>query len=139
MRPHPSVALRALRGLVVLVTVWCTGCTGFEPLIAATLGRSTMGMVCGSDEGEMVDQSQRSGAGAVDGLWAAPTALSVPPASPEGVEFSCGCTSCHTVAPVMWSFGLLPAPALPPFVTTALTLVSVSRVPLLPPPERAAS
>ena len=38
-----------------------------------------------------------------------------------------------------WSFTPLAAPPLPPAFATALPLVSVSRIPLLPPPERTVS
>lgn len=135
MRRRPSLALRAFRGLVVLVTVWCTGCTGFEPLIGAALGISETGMVCASDAGAMADGSQMSTAKGVDGPHS--STVSALPTSPAQPGFSCGCTSCQTVAPAMWSFAALPAPAPTPAVATELPLVSVGRVPLLPPPERA--
>jgi hypothetical protein len=138
MRRRPSRALRAFRGLVVLVTVWCTGCSGFEPLIEAALGRSEMGMVCGSEEGATATGSQVSTGSAVERPMSAP-GVSALPTSPAQSGFSCGCTSCKTVAPAMWSFALLPAPALPRADTAELPLVSIGRVPLLPPPERAVS
>jgi hypothetical protein len=135
MRRQPSLSLRSLRGLVVLVTVWCTGCTGFEPLIDAALGRAEMGMVCASEAGAGADRSMTSSANAVDGPHFAST-VSALATSPAQAGFSCGCASCMAVTPVVLSFAHLPPLPLAPVAATELPLASVVRVPLLPPPER---
>lgn len=135
MRRQPSLSLRVLRGLVVLVTVWCTGCTGFEPLLDAALGQNQAGMVCASERGATTEMGQMSASSAGDGSQTSP-AMSALPTTSAQQGFTCGCMSCQAVAPAAWSFALLPAPALPPVVATELPLVSVGRVPLLPPPER---
>jgi hypothetical protein len=134
MRRRPSLSLRAFRGLVVLVTVWCTGCTGFEPLIDAALGRTEMGMACASEAGTGADGSQTSSARAVEGPHFAST-VSALATSPAQAGFSCGCASCLAVTPVVLSFAHLPPP-LAPVAAPELPLASVARVPLLPPPER---
>ncbi len=136
MRRQPSLSLRILRGLVVLVTVWCTGCSGFEPLLDAALGQNQAGMVCASEQGTATEMGHMAASSA--GGQALP-GVSALPASAGQQGFTCGCMSCQTVAPAAWSFALLPPPVLPPIVTTESSLVSVSRVPLLPPPERTAA
>lgn len=89
-------------------------------------------MVCASDKGTMADMGPMS---VGEGDQSRPT-MSALAASTDQQGFTCGCMSCQTVAPAAWSFALLPAPALPPVLTAEPTLVSVGRVPLLPPPER---
>jgi hypothetical protein len=134
MRRRPSLSLRALRCLVVLVTVWCTGCSGYEPSLDAALGRSGVGMDCASEDGAPTAQTQAPTAGAsADQAQAA--AISVLPMSSGEKGFSCGCTSCHAVTLASWSFTPLAAPAIALAHAPELPLVSVERVPLLPPPE----
>lgn len=134
MRRQPSLSIRVLRGLVVLVTVWCTGCSGFEPLLDAALGRSEAGMVCTSEMRAAAEMGRMSASTAVDGGQSRPVISGLSTSAQQG--FSCGCMSCQTVAPGTWSFALLPAPPVPPVATAEPALVSVGRVPLLPPPER---
>ena len=134
MRRQPSSSLRVLRALVVLVTVWCTGCSGFEPLLDAALGRSEAGMVCASQMSEAAEMGRMSASTVAEGGQSRPAISGLSSSAQQG--FTCGCMSCQTVAPGTWSFALLPAPALPPVVTAEPALVSVGRVPLLPPPER---
>lgn len=136
MRRQPSTALRALRCFVVLVTVWCTGCSGYEPLLDAALGRSGVGMDCASENGAPSAKSQgRAPAVAAEQSHAA-GAISVLPMSSTEKGFSCGCSSCHAVTLASWSYTPLPAPAIALANALELPLVSVERVPLLPPPER---
>ena len=134
MRRQPSLSLRVLRGLVVLVTIWCTGCSSFEPLLDAALGRSEAGMVCASEMSEAAGMGRMSASTEVESGRSRPAVSALDTSAQQG--FTCGCTSCQTVAPGTWSFALLPAPVLPPVVTAEPALVSVGRVPLLPPPER---
>lgn len=135
MRPQPSVAVRVLRGLVVLVTVWCTGCTGFEPLIDAALGRDAAAVVCASGAADMGGGPEMSAAAAERRGPIGKVSAQV--ARGERPPFSCGCTSCQAVTPVVLSFAHLPPLPLPPVAAPELPLASVVRVPLLPPPERA--
>lgn len=92
-------------------------------------------MACASEKGATTEMGQMSASGATDGSQP-PSAIAALPMSSPQQGFACGCMSCQAVAPAAWSFALLPAPALPPVVATELPLVSVGRVPLLPPPER---
>ena len=136
MRRHPSLRLRVLRGLVVLVTVWCTGCSGYEPLLDAALGRTGVGMDCASEDGEPPGPAQAPRAGVTAERSHAVAAISTLPMSSGDNGFSCGCTSCHAVTLASWSFTPLPTPAISVANATELPLVSVARTPLLPPPER---
>jgi hypothetical protein len=136
MRRRPSTALRALRCLVVLVTVWCTGCSGYEPLLDAALGRSGVGMDCASEDGSSSAQAQASETAVGSERVDAARAISVLPMSSSEKGFSCGCTSCHAVTLASWSYTPLAAPAISLTIAPEPELVSVERVPLLPPPER---
>ena len=136
MRRHPSLLLRVLRGLVVLVTVWCTGCSGYEPLLDAALGRSGAGMDCASEDGTPPASAQAPELGVSAARFHAAAAISARPMSSGETGFSCGCTSCHAVTLASWSFTPLAAPGIPLASAPELPLVSVGRVPLLPPPER---
>lgn len=136
MRRHPSIVLRVLRGLVVLVTIWCTGCTGFEPLLDAALGRSEAGMDCASEERVPAGIAQPTESGTAAARSQTAAAISVLPMSSAEKGFSCGCASCHAVTLASWSFAPLPAPVMSLVNSPELSLVSVGRVPLLPPPER---
>jgi hypothetical protein len=125
---HPASRLvRTARVLVAFVTVWCTGCAGFEPLVNAALG-SGAGMVCAS---EMTPP-------AASGAAAAPESRSVAAiAAPAKADFSCGCTSCHAVT--------LVAAVAPSFTSSVDARVeqspvapeSMTRAPLIPPPQPA--
>lgn len=136
MRRRPSIALRALRGLVVLVTVWCTGCSGYQPLLDAALGRNGVGMDCASEDGAPSAQTRAPEPGVVAEQPHTAAAISALPMSPSEKGFSCGCSSCHAVTLASWSYTPLAAPAISLADAPELPLVSVGRVPLLPPPER---
>ena len=136
MRRHPSIALRALRAFVVLVTVWCTGCSGYEPVLDAALGRSGVGMDCASEEGGSTSQAPVPEPGVAAQQPHAGAAISTLPMSSAEKGFSCGCSSCHAVTLASWSIAQLAVPAISLANSPELSLVSVGRVPLLPPPER---
>lgn len=46
---HPYTLARAIRAMTAVITVWCIGCSGFEPLLDAAFGDGAVGMTCGSD------------------------------------------------------------------------------------------
>jgi hypothetical protein len=48
-----STLLRTIRALTAIVTVWCVGCSGFDPLLDAVLGSGGSVMTCGTDAGAM--------------------------------------------------------------------------------------
>lgn len=120
---------RTLRALVALVAVWCTGCTGFEPIMDAVLG-SQAGMACGSSSAAAEQMGSMSAA--ATGTPIVTTAQ----LSDARDAFACGCASCHAVTLSVWAFTPAVAETPAPVEQGVVTLLSVIRTPLLPPPER---
>jgi len=141
--PRPaSVSLRFLRSLVAVVTVWCTGCSGFEPVLGAIAGEGAQVMSCASESMQASNASTEgsaSSAGMISGSTSSEqTTVSAAPRASSQNEFSCGCSSCHAVE---LAHGVIPTveQAAPiPVVQAPSALMSVGRTPLLPPPERTA-
>jgi cytochrome c553 len=129
---RPSTLLRTIRALTAIVTVWCVGCSGFDPLLDAVLGAGASVMTCGANGGAMSGEASSPSAN-VEGAQATVSAVT---AAHHG--FDCGCGSCHAAAPAQLSFDGIPqlAPTLSPFRIGKLA--SVVRAPLLPPPQRTA-
>jgi hypothetical protein len=121
---RPSILIRALRAATAVVTLWCLGCSGFEPLLDAALGAESTVMSCGADAGAM--------AASTDG---ASHHATVSAAADSHHGFDCGCGSCHSASPS--TFALSSAQHLAPTTAFAriIALVSVVRTPLLPPPQ----
>lgn len=128
---RPSTLLRAVRAMTAVITLWCLGCSGFEPLLDAALGSGSTVMTCGSDGGA----AGTSMAASPDGSTGNAT-VSAAVDSHRG--FDCGCGSCHSASPSTWA--LQATPHVAPTVSFALAgeLLSVVRAPLLPPPQRTA-
>jgi hypothetical protein len=127
---RPSRLIRFLLGLTAFATVWCLGCSAFDPLIAALFPGAGATMVCASEgpASSAMVQPDASGASAV-----------VSPASHDGGgAASCGCESCHAPSPTQFA-AVAPAPVLPhqPLGDPGIP-PSVDRTPLVPPPQRAA-
>lgn len=142
----PSTLTRALRALVALVTVWCLGCSAFEPLLDHLVGVSGgVGMVCASDAGAgerlAVPPAPSESNGAQAAGLSAPsrTSVAAPSDAPAGQQaYECGCQSCHAVQLAI--AGVAPSPPAAPErlqVLEPVTPSSVSREPLVPPPQRA--
>src|SRR5437868_1051407 len=91
MRRRPSILLRSSRALIGLVTLWCLGCSSYEPLLDSLLG-SAGGMVCPpgmamahSTGDEVAASNERAVANA--------STVSAPA---DARSFDCGCGgSCH--------------------------------------------
>jgi hypothetical protein len=119
--------------ITALITVWCLGCSAFDPLIALLSGRDAgTGMVCGADE--------RPAGGAAMVVAGGSSANSVIAPVHEGRPSTvvCDCQSCCAPAPTALAAAPLPPP--PPGVDVGTFLVppSLAREPLLPPPQRVA-
>jgi hypothetical protein len=132
MTGRPSTVLRVIRALTALVTVWCTGCAGFEPLADAAFGRQGAAMTCASADSSGMAMNGPAAAA----LHPSGPSVSVPSSVAAEKGFSCGCSSCHAVTLAAWSVPMPKPPTLAPLVQPAAALVSVGRAPLLPPPER---
>jgi hypothetical protein len=129
---RPSSLLRAIRAMTAVITVWCVGCTGFEPLLDAAFGSGASVMTCGSDGAPMGAAMSPASA---DGSRGQAT---VAAAATEHHGFDCGCGSCHSAAPTVWAFQPTPQVAPAKAFGRLGMLASIVRAPLLPPPQRTA-
>jgi hypothetical protein len=125
-----SLVIRFLLGLTALATVWCLGCSAFDPLLAALFPGAGATMVCAS-EGSGSSTLTRPVTDGGSGVIAA--------ASHEGAAAtSCGCESCHAPVPTQLA-AVVPALPLPhqPLGEPGVP-PSIDRTPLVPPPQRVA-
>jgi hypothetical protein len=122
---------RALRSLTALITVWCLGCSAFEPLLERALrGAGGAGMRCESDES--MATSSTAVAAPIDATSRLET---IPSDGPAQRAFSCGCQSCQSVSVTQLAVIVVPVqrfeiPSAPP-----TALLSIEREPLVPPPQ----
>jgi hypothetical protein len=132
MRPA-SLTTRMLRSLTALVTVWCLGCSAFDPLLQAMVGAPGARLMNCASESAVATAAPSAGA-------SARTSVVIAPATEGGTDagVSCGCDSCHAPAPSSLALTLPPA-AVPQRASTDPTApASVERSPLVPPPQAAA-
>lgn len=128
---HPSRIVRLTRALVGLVTVWCLGCSSYESIVASLLGAPSGSMMACGDESPVAPQI-----GAAPSEQSATRAVATIAATNESRSFDCGCGgSCHAPSPqaAAVSSQTAPIPVALQFAPTAPT--SLTRAPLLPPPE----
>lgn len=131
MSHTPGPLTRLVRACTALVTVWCLGCCGYEPVLEAMLGAEAGSiMQCGRDDGlaQPADVSAARTAGS--GMMVATVVH--PAGSPAS---ACGCQNCNAPTPVPAVLGLLPAPEPGATAMEASSLPSVARSPLVPPPQ----
>jgi hypothetical protein len=134
MPSRSSPLLRIGRAVTALVTVWCLGCSSFEPLLDSLLGAEGTGMMsCASEQ--MAQPSAGEPTVASTGTPAGSPTLDLPPA---GSRFSCACTSCQAPTPQAPIVAAVaePMPGIEP--STLTTPLSVTRAPIAPPPEATA-
>jgi hypothetical protein len=133
-----SRANHLLRSLTALVTVWCLGCSSFEPLLAGLgFGTASVGMECGLDGAMNVGSAAAERVAVADaGVSSSGHERTVKaPASEHARGYDCGCQSCHAASPVQLAFLGAPAPGPDVPVSTPIALSSVARQPLVPPPQ----
>jgi hypothetical protein len=107
------------------MTVWCTGCAGFEPLMSVAVGGEAA-MVCASGmEGSAASAAADEKAGSV---------ITVASGMHEG--FSCGCVSCHAVTPVVATAASVADAMTDNDEASLMAPASVNNAPLIPPPQR---
>jgi len=116
------VPTRLTRALVALITVWCLGCSGYEPLLDSLLGDADGGMSCA----EMVQSADQS----------ATSASPVAAVTAQHDSFDCGCgQGCHASSPLSGTPRTI-RDVVPTVASLEVsTPPSVTRAPLLPPPE----
>lgn len=133
MNRRPSLLLRLTRAFVGFVTVWCLGCFAYEPIVDSLRGSGVVStMDCGAR------QALESGQVASVSVGAAIAATSVS-ATPCESGFDCGCGGiCHAVS--LSYQALTVAQMTVPVEAHDLPTepASVTRSPLLPPPQRTA-
>lgn len=124
---RPSRSTRLLRSLTALVTVWCLGCSAFDPLITSLIPGGSRMMVCASEGPETVQSVTQHHA-----------SISAPADRDAGDGATCGCGSCNAPAPTGFVVAAPPRPVPHQAIADPLTPPSVARTPLVPPPQRAA-
>jgi hypothetical protein len=114
---------RTFLGLDGLLTVWCLGCCGFEPLVSA--GNRAITEQC-LDDSRMSSKADQA-------VAATPWVVAVAPASAP--DCGCACQSCCAVSAVRLAFsaGSSEPQALP--VSLPDSLISVTQDPRYPPPK----
>ena len=118
-----NVVLRAMRGMLTALTIWCIGCSSFEPMIQSWLTHEPPAApACMGDESDAPPANE-----------SASRAISFPLAT--GAEPGCGCTDCIAEEPVVIALASpprvtpdAPLPALPSFI-------GIVREPQVPPPR----
>jgi hypothetical protein len=132
MLTRASTFVRVLRALTAAITIWCTGCSGFEPLLSAMLGDESVAMACATGSGAPMAGM----ASPASDTSRAVGSVTAPADRDQG--FDCNCGSCHAVALTYWGAAEQIAP-LPQMAHTKLpSLVSADPTALRPPPNRLA-
>jgi len=128
MRRSSSPLLRAVRALTALVTVWCLGCSAYEPLLGWVFGaKGNWMMACDSDPA-VTAQDVPMPLGTSHEISA--------PSSRDSHDYDCGCGgSCHAPSASATRLGELRSPVSVVIAFQPAEPSSVSRTPLLPPPE----
>lgn len=133
MNRVPALALRLTRAVVGLVTIWCLGCVAYEPIVDSF---SVTGMVSATDcdSRRVLEYGQL----AIVSVGAVVIASSVS-AAPSESGFDCCCGAlCHAVC-IAHETSSVPQLTVPLAVHDQPTEpASVTRSPLLPPPQRTA-
>lgn len=131
MHRRPSLLLRTSRALIGLVTLWCLGCSSYEPLLGSLFGAGPNAMmICDSD---MAAASTTPAASAVADQGHANRVTAAPT---DNRSFDCGCGgSCHAPSPNLATIvaAAAPVPAIEQLQPSEPA--SISRAPLLPPPQ----
>ena len=130
-----SLSFRVTRALIAPLTVWCLGCSGFDPIVDALAGGAGSGIECGVVDRAVDASSPRSVSDSAS--KSEPTNVSVKAADEPG--FDCGCgQACHGASPVE-AHGTTHLSAPPQVATVDIAQPpSTVRTPLLPPPQRMA-
>jgi hypothetical protein len=117
---------RLLRSLTALVTVWCLGCSAFDPLIAGLFPGDHPTMVCASEGPSTINAAAQEG-GSISA-----------PATGQSDGAGCGCGFCTAPAPTDVASGTRARELPQQPGANAIVPPSVARTPLLPPPQSAA-
>jgi hypothetical protein len=131
MRRRPSLLALLGRTLTGLLTVWCLGCSGFDPILGALFGASgSTVMNCASEMGMSSTPDDADGAGA---------ASTIRDAGRADRGFDCGCGGCYSASPIQWTVIVDRAQTRRIDALAPVEPMSVTRTPVVPPPEALAS
>ena len=126
MHNRPTVLILAGRALTALITVWCLGCSAYEPLLDSLLASgAATGMSCGSEMGAKNDLASAGQSSA---------SVSSPPAAAQA-GYSCDCGSCQSETPQSWSIATATVRIPSAIEAAVVELTSITRAPIAPPPE----
>jgi hypothetical protein len=127
-----SPLVRLVWAAAALVTVWCLGCSAFDSLLAGLGGAGESVMTCGSDAGDTAPNGTLAATASTGGQSVSVASVSV--TAPRGD--ACGCQSCVASQSRSVESQLAAQPT--PRVERSRPIIpaSVTRSPLLPPPER---
>jgi hypothetical protein len=127
-----SPLLRLVWATTAIATVWCLGCSAFDPLFALLDGSSAPMMVCASDGAA---PAAHGSAVAATGSSARTSTVAAASSLATHAD-ACGCQSCLAAQSnkVEQQISGHPAPRVERIDPSAPA--SITRSPLLPPPER---
>ncbi|MBC8087368.1 MAG: hypothetical protein H7Z40_08870 [Phycisphaerae bacterium] len=130
MSRRPSPLLRATRALIGLVTIWCLGCSGYEPIVESlAFGTAMRAMTDVAHEGTGGADAAAGNSESVIGPNVTIGAVD------EGFD-CCGSGCCHLVFIDYVRAGHIQVYTLRQVHELPDELTSVSRAPLIPPPQR---
>ena len=132
MPTRASTLVRALRALTAVITVWCTGCSGFEPLMNSMLGSEIAAMSCASAQRDTMPGMGMTAADTQD------DGRSVAAAGEDARSVDCECGSCHAVAVTHEVVAEVATPRPQGAHTELPSLVSAEPSAMRPPPNRVA-
>lgn len=130
VRQRSILRRRIARALTALVTVWCLGCDAIDPLLAAARGAGE-GMDCAPAITASAGQKSMTSEAATPSDGAA-----LSDGSDGEQRYACGLTSCMVTAPEGETSRDTDGLAGELDVPEPATLASVTRTPLVPPPQR---
>jgi hypothetical protein len=136
-----SRTARAAFAFIAVMAVWNLGCIGFQPLLVRMIGSAaSMGMECDA-EGMLVVPTTASqpdaSASATGGVDRAGSVIAAAPSDhgAAGHPVSCGCQSCHAPPSALQAIAVDGASVPLARALTPATPPSISRAPLVPPPQ----
>jgi hypothetical protein len=118
-----ALGARTMRGLLAVLTVWCIGCSSFEPMLERWMSDDASASA-GCMGGESRSTPATSDAN-----------IAVKSAPAPAVQLGCGCTDCIAAEPIVLALDDAPhATPEAPFAPVPAFL-GIVREPQVPPPR----
>jgi hypothetical protein len=114
---------RMMRGVLAVLTVWCIGCSSFEPMLETVLnGERSTSATCMGEGTDSTSATTDAG-------------VALKSASPSAMQVGCGCADCIAAEPVVLaSVDVSAAVPEAPLLTLPI-FVGIGREPQVPPPR----